>query len=142
MNLKQNGLRRRVGIEARRISSQHRQLDQFYGMLAEALRRERPADARSAFQRFRDALEAHFTMEDEIHFPALHGLRPDLEAQLSALVAEHRDFRQQLETLQGQFDRSELGPGAEVLDDFVTRLAAHEGREEKLLADLPASPTR
>ena len=139
MDLKQDGLRRRVGIEARRISSQHRQLDQFYGMLAEALRRERPAEVRSAFQRFRDALEAHFTMEDEIHFPALHGLRPDLEPQLSALVTEHGAFREQLESLQGHFDRSELDPGAGLLDELVTRLAAHEGREEKLLADLPGA---
>jgi len=87
----QPGLRLRVGREARRISSQHRQLDTFYGMVLDSLSNGRAERARSEFLRFHDALEAHFTVEEQIHFPALHGLRPELDAELATLVEVHSE---------------------------------------------------
>jgi hemerythrin len=138
MNLKQTGLGRRMQIEGRRISDQHRQLDQLFGLVAAALEGDDAAAARAAFQRFRDALEAHFSMEDDVHFPALHGLRPALEPELTALVEEHRHFRTELEALAAQLTSGALAEAADAVDRFVTGLATHEGREEKLLAALLA----
>lgn len=136
MNLKQNGLRRRVEIESRRIPSQHRQLDQFYGVLASALERRDLPGARSAFSHFADACRAHFAMEDEIYFPALHGLRPDLEPTLTDLVQEHRAMVRTLERLASLFEADRLAEGEGELDRLVTRLQAHEGREERILEGL------
>jgi hypothetical protein len=131
-NPEQPGLRMRVGREARRISSQHRQLDVFYGLVADALDGGRDRRARSEFLRFHDALDAHFTMEDRIHFPALHGLRPELDEELAALVQEHHAFRSDLEEMARLLEAQDLEACRTRLDAFVTRLAAHEGREERI----------
>jgi len=128
----QPGLRLRVGREARRISSQHRQLDTFYGMVLDSLSNGRAERARSEFLRFHDALEAHFTVEEQIHFPALHGLRPELDAELAALVEEHRTFRDALDQIAQTLEASNLPRAAEELDRLVLGLAAHEGREERM----------
>jgi hypothetical protein len=129
---RQPGLRLRVGREARRISSQHRQLDTFYGMVVASLGNGLAHRARSEFLRFHDALDAHFTVEERIHFPALHGLQPELDEELAALVEEHKTFRTQLDTIAETLKREDLDGGSEALDRFVVDLAAHEGREERM----------
>jgi hemerythrin superfamily protein len=129
---RQPGLRMRIVREARRISGQHRQLDVFYGMLIKSLFRENVAKARAEFLRFHDALEAHFTVEERIHFPALHGLRPELDAELAALVEEHKAFRETLDRLAALLESKELARCSDDLDQFVVELAAHEGREEQM----------
>ena len=136
MGVKQEGLEKRVAFEARRISSQHRQLEAFHELVAQALAAGEPAGVLRAFMRFRDALEAHFAMEDEVFFPALHGLRPDLEAELTVLVQEHRGFRTQLERVQALFDAEQIGEGGRLLEDMVGVLIEHETREERLQAGM------
>lgn len=128
----QPGLRMRVTRESRRISNQHRQLDLFYEMLLKSLSRENASKARSEFLRFHDALEAHFTVEERIHFPALHGLRPELDDELAGLVEDHKTFRATLERLASLLEQKELARCSDELDRFVVDLAAHEGREERM----------
>lgn len=134
MNPKQPGLERRIGQETLRISRQHRQLNTFYEVLSGALRRGDEVQARETFRRLCDALEAHFAMEDEFYFPSLHGLRPELEPEITALMDEHRIFRGDLEALTDGFERSpDLAAVARAFEEFAARLAAHEEREERLL---------
>ena len=136
MNLKQDGLSRRLAIEARRISSQHRQLDELYGLLLSALDGEPLAAVQRGFERFRDALEAHFAMEDDVHFPAFHGLRPELESRLTALIEEHKVMRKALDVVQARLQSGDLEAGAKQLDALVVRLARHEEIEEQLIGGL------
>jgi len=136
MAVHQRGLRRRVEIESRRIPAQHRQLDQLYGALVDALEHRGVQAGAAAFRRFQDACRAHFAMEDEVYFPALHGLRPELDADLATLVEEHRAFEATLEELEALFAAGRLAEAEQELDRLVPRLAAHEGREERLLDGL------
>jgi hemerythrin-like domain-containing protein len=130
------GLALRMQRERRVISSQHRQLDDFTLRLAAALDAGEATDARAAFQRFSDALEAHLALEDGLYFPALRQLRPNLETALESLSDEHEALRERLTKLarlveSGRCDAC-LGP----LERFAGQLADHEGREEGLLASL------
>ena len=129
---RQPGLKRRIDREAKRISSQHRQLDVFYGMVVASLLRGNAKRARSEFLRLHDALEAHFTVEERMHFPALHGLRPELDDELAALVEEHKVFRKTLQSIAATLQQGDLDAGGDALDRFVVELAAHEGREEQM----------
>ena len=128
----QPGLRRRIKREARRIASQHGQLDVFYGRLLASLTQGRVVRVRSEFLRFQDALEAHFTVEERIHFPALHGLRPELDAALTELVYEHRHFREQLGRISELVEHGRLEEAGRDLDRLIVGLAAHETREERM----------
>jgi len=135
----QPGLEKRMGKESRRISSQHRQLDALYALVARALAGADGPEARSCFVRFCDALEAHFSLEDELYFPALHGMRPALESDLAQLSRDHVGFRQDLLDLNGLLEAGDLPGCSQRLDGFVRRLAQHEGREEQILERIQAS---
>ena len=67
------GLDMRMRREALRVASQRHQLDQFHEVFESALARGDAASAKQSFARFADALEAHFKLEEEVYFPALHG---------------------------------------------------------------------
>lgn len=130
----QPGLRKRLKKEAGRISSQHRQLDVFFEMVMSALGRSSLHGARVAYLRFRDALEAHITLEDKVFFPALSGLDPTLRHELTDLVHEHKDLRATLDELH---DRLAKGDGARFQEGFerlAERFRDHEQREERILA--------
>jgi hypothetical protein len=134
--LEQPGLRLRLRAEHRRISSQHRQLDVLYGFVADALGRGCLPDARTAFQRFRDAWDAHTGLEDGFYFPALRGLRPALEERLEALCDDHARFREALEEVERAFVREELESAATALEGVVFAIAEHERSEEDLVGEI------
>lgn len=126
---------------APRISSQHRQLDVFFGMVLEALKRSSAGAARLAFTRFSDALEAHISLEDQIFFPALNGLHPASEAALVELVKQHQNFRERIEELHGLLAEGSLETFSTCFDALAADITVHEGREENLVAALTgASP--
>jgi hemerythrin superfamily protein len=129
-----------MGRDVRRISSQHRQLDALYAMIAGAIEKGLASKAQLAFLRFQDALEAHFSLEDELYFPALRGLRPELDGDLAALVREHQDLRESMCSVRGEFERSDLECSANALEEFIRLLTAHEDREEQLLESIQGRP--
>ena len=134
--LEQPGLRQRMKSEVRRVSSQHRQLEDFFEMLSSALARDSLEGARIAFQRFRDALDAHLTLEDTVFFPALNGLSPGHADELSRLVEEHALFREELETLHDCIARGRKQRFSEDVHALAERVWQHEQLEEELLARL------
>jgi iron-sulfur cluster repair protein YtfE (RIC family) len=125
-----------MGHESRRISSQHRQLDTLYGLIVSSLQRGEREPARQALQRFEDAFEAHISLEDGFYFPALRGMQVDVGEELESLSHEHGRFREDLAALAAAVQSAPLEAVADSLDEFITRVAAHEGREEALIASL------
>jgi len=132
----QPGLRLRMLQEARRIVSQHRQLDVFHVQVAKALRRQDRTRVRELFTRFREALEAHIRMEEVTHFPALHGLHPDWDAQLTELVREHQSFRADLAETTEALERGQLESFERCYESFLRSLTAHEAAEEWLFGEI------
>ncbi len=141
MTSRQPGLRKRLQLEVRRIFHQHEQLDVFFAVAMGSVRAADAGRAREAFDHLRDALEAHFDVEERTHFPAIHGLSPETDEQLAALVREHAELRSTLAELGGLLadgDLAEAGNGLQLLGE---RLLAHEKIEEQLLAGV-AVPSR
>lgn len=128
----QPGLRLRLAHASRRLPVQHDFLDALLATTGRALERTDAAEAQEAMRGFRGALEAHFQLEEEVHFPALHGLQPRCGAELEALVREHHALRDRLLALEGRLGRE---PGSAVAPDFAElahALRQHESREERL----------
>lgn len=130
---------RRMGHAGRRISSQHRQLDEFFGMVLDALDRSSLSSARIAFTRFSDALEAHLTLEDNVFFPALHGLYRELSRDLTELVDEHGAFRRTLADLHGMLAEGSAETFGRAFERFALEVAEHEAREEAVVSSVPHS---
>jgi len=140
----QPGLRLRLAHEARRIASQHSYLDALEATTLRAFERGDPAEMQQALHGFHGSLDAHFALEEQVHFPALHGLRPDFQSELDELIREHVRFREELDRI-GASLRAIGGnaAAAEILAafrDVVANLRRHEEREERLLSRAAEGP--
>ena len=138
--LNEPGLVLRMSSGTRRIFGQHRQLEDFSGMVASSLAGGSLRSTRLAFTRFRDALEAHITVEDQMFFPAVRGMRPGLDADLAQLVLEHARFREHLEELHELLAKGSAEAFGESFGDFRADFAQHEAREEQIISAATSGP--
>jgi hypothetical protein len=134
MELAPAGLRYRLRRALRQIGEQHRQLRELHDRLAVAIAAGERSAARDAFVRFRHAIGAHFELEDEVFFPALHGLHPEERGDLEGLGSDHAGLLAALKQLGSLFEEDSLERFAAAFDAFRLDLAAHEKREEALVA--------
>lgn len=134
----ETGLRHRARRVARQISTQHRHLNPLFEALQDALVQGEAVEAQQACARFRDALDAHFSLEDEFFFPALHGLCPDRAPELSGLSRDHQRLLSELARLAAAVEGAELEQAARVLESFASTLSSHEHREEQLVSSINA----
>ena len=130
------GVAYRLRRGVRHISNQHRQLDVMVDSVFDALEAHMPRAAAVAFQRFRDALEAHFSLEESLYFPALGGVVPELRDKLGSFVADHMELRGHLDGVDAALDAGALDRAAQVLEELTRALADHEAQEERTLAHL------
>jgi hypothetical protein len=130
----ETGLRHRLRRALRRTEAQHVKLRALLSELEGSLSAGKTGSIARQLARFCDALEAHFDLEDEVLFPALHGLHPPSKVALEALSSEHRLF---LSELRGML-------AAPSLDETTfarlrRALGEHERREEQLLESILGS---
>jgi hemerythrin superfamily protein len=136
MESMETGLRFRLKRAARQIGKQHRHLDRICLKLGEAIADGAIDHARDAFERYCSAVEAHFTLEDEVFFPAIHGLHPEQSGELESLSRDHVEFSEQLRRMAEQMAQAGLEAFAKSFQVYAQTLASHEGREEQLLSKL------
>jgi iron-sulfur cluster repair protein YtfE (RIC family) len=129
-----DGLDLRLRREALRIASQHHQLDQFHEVFENALARGDGAAAELSFARFADALVAHFAIEEQVYFPALHGRDVAAASELAELAREHETLRGAVDEILVSLRAGNLPACEAAVAAWLPRLVLHERREEALLA--------
>lgn len=135
------GLRLRMRGEERRIASQHERLDDLVGAVYKRIEEVGASAALDDFRLFVTALEAHMAVEEEIYFPALHGLRADVGPELRDLVAEHGSLREASQAIHELLEADEAEPASAALDRLASRVSSHELAEEELIARITEGPT-
>ncbi len=134
------GLKRRMRGEERRISSQHRQLGDLFRHVRDSVARGGPRKAVGDFLLFATVLDAHMSVEEDIYFPALHGLRSDLANELEALVREHELIRAELSQIRIVLAKADRAAAFAAFDQLVDFLNRHEREEEELIARVIEGP--
>ena len=129
-------LERRMEQYGHRLTAQHRQLDEFFGMVLKGVERGSLVAARVAFTRFYDALDAHITLEDRVFFPALRGLNARVASELVRLVEDHSGFRSTLHDLSDLLAKGSIEQFSVDFDSLAVLFAQHEEREERLVAEV------
>jgi hypothetical protein len=127
------GLRSRLRRALQRVGEQHRSLRE----IAVELDRALPSGSRELVDvwltRMHDGLAAHFELEEKVLFPALHGLDPATLPEIEQLERDHGRFLADSGALLGrELSQSAFAPAHP--KGLRERLAAHELREELLLA--------
>ena len=128
-----SGLRYRLRRALRQIGDQHRHMRDMHRVLGQTLADGDRRDARDAFVRYRHAIGAHFELEDEVFFPAIHGLHPEFTEALEALARDHELYLDELKRMSEQLDAETLESFARSFQRFSQALGEHEQREERLV---------
>lgn len=131
-----SGLRYRVRRAARQIGEQHRHLGEVLGKLEAILAEGSREGVDDLLVRYRSALDAHFALEDDVFFPALHGLHPEHAEELEALSRDHEAYARVLEELAHLLQSASLDRFARELRQLEKDLERHESREERLVRSL------
>ena len=93
-------------------------------------------------ERYCTAVRAHFALEEDVFFPALHGLHPEHGPALEALCVDHVDFGRDLERLGASLEDEELEARRRAFRHHQERMGEHEAREEQVARELAARPPR
>jgi hypothetical protein len=134
------GLRLRMRGEERRITSQHARLDELCGEVHARLDEDGAVKAVGEFALFAAALDAHMTVEEDIYFPALHGLRPDSGEELTGFVRDHAQLREALGAIRERLEANDGDRARESLDRLAQDISRHELAEEALIARITEGP--
>jgi hypothetical protein len=132
----QTGLRHRLRRAVRRSESQHVQLRALLADIETPLRAGTRGVSSELLARLRDALQAHFELEDQVLFPALHGLQPAAGPPIETLCREHADFLTEL----GASLAQPSGCDGDAFLRLRAALGDHERREEQLLESVVGGP--
>jgi len=130
------GLRFRLGRAARHTAEQHRHIQEILRDFDRAVREGDRSALADVFRLYRSALTAHFSLEEEVFFPALHGLHPEHAGELDALSREHQEVNAVLEELDARVEAEEVDSFLRAFQELVDRLTGHEQREEALVHSL------
>jgi len=137
---KDGGLRLRMRGEETRISSQHERLDELCREVYMRIEKDGAALAINDFLLFVTALDAHMTVEEDIYFPALHGLREDAGEELAKLVAEHETLREGADEIRLLLKAGDRDGARLALDSLAREISRHEQAEEDLIARITEGP--
>ena len=138
--VRDNGLRLRMRSEERRIESQHEQLDDLCREVYSRIDKDGAKLAINDFLLFMAALDAHMKVEEDIYFPALHGLREDAGSELTALVAEHVELRLEADVVRLRLKENDQASARIALDHLARQISEHERSEEDLIAKITEGP--
>lgn len=135
------GERLRLRDSERRIEGQHARLEDIAQGVWETLDKGGAASAINDFLLYLAAMEAHMSLEEEVTFPRLHGLRPDLEIELTRLEQDHEDMREALGEIKRRLKCGDDAGARFAFEALARRLDRHEEIEEELLAHVSEAPT-
>lgn len=132
MSRMETGLRYRLKRAARQMAAQHRHLSPIFETLGSILDERNAEKAHAGFRKLREALGAHFALEDDVVFPALHGLLPACAVDLEALSREHEQFLEEMRRMADVLSR-DLDGFARDFNRLSVALQAHEEREHRIV---------
>ncbi len=137
---KDGGLRLRMRSEEQRISSQHRRLNALCREVYARIEKDGPSLAIDDFLLFVTALDAHMAVEEDIFFPALHGLRADAGGELTRFVEVHVELRRAADEVRLLLKAGDQAQAHLALDSLASHISKHEQAEEDLISRIIEGP--
>ena len=119
---------------------EHSELDQLIEVLVEACGGRSSAAASAALEDLAQALEGHMAVEEEVYFPLVGHLRPELEPTIKGVRLAHGVLRGQLDQLREQLAGNEREEIGRLLASLLEVFRSHEAIEGQLIADLGILP--
>lgn len=115
------------------LSRDHRRLDDLFADAKRALAAGEVARAAEQFAAFREGLERHMAVEEQVLFPAFESLTGITAGPTRVMRAEHDQMRELLDAISSRLAQDAPGPQQTPLAELTALLYAHNGKEERIL---------
>jgi len=119
----------------RLVGRAHRRLDALFVELRDALAEgEEHRSLLACAARLREAMEEHLDQEDELFWPAVRALDPEMGRRLRGFAEEHPGLRARIVEIHAKLSDGAPADALPALDALAEDFAAHEAGEEALVA--------
>lgn len=118
---------------------EHSELDQLIEVLVEACGGGSGAAASAALEELAEAMQGHLAVEEEVYFPLVEHLRPELGVTLQGVRQAHGVMLGQLDQLREQLAGGELEEAGRLLGTLLDLFRSHEVIEGQLISELTGS---
>ena len=115
------------------FSEDHHRCDELWTQVERAADAGNRDEAQRAWQAFRDAMERHFRMEEEIVFPAFESATGMLAGPTAVMRSEHAQMRQLMERMDAAAGAGDLSALADHGDTLLMIIQQHNVKEEGML---------
>jgi len=115
------------------LAEDHHACDGMFAGIEAAVGRADFAAALSAFARFREAMERHFSAEEEIVFPAYEGKTGDRSGPTEVMRREHQMMRGLLVKMDAALAQSQAQQYLGLSETLLILLQQHNIKEENIL---------
>lgn len=117
------------------MSAAHKNCDDDFARAEEAVLENQWAEAGSAFSRFRNAMEQHFGMEEEVLFPALKASGGPA-GPVQVMHMEHAQMHDLFEQMAMSIEAKDAENYAGVSETLLIVMQQHNHKEEQILYPL------
>lgn len=115
------------------MGTDHRRCDGLFADAEGHVGAGRWADAAMAFRGFVAELERHFTMEEEVAFPAFEQQTGMTEGPTTVMRMEHTQMRQAAREMSDALDAQDADTFLGLSDTFMLLMQQHNMKEEQIL---------
>ena len=109
-------------------------------LLVEAIATQGTSAANAALRELAEAMEAHFSVKEEVYFPLVEDLRPDQRYSVERARRVHTRVRRGLGELSRSLADGRLQEARSLLGELLAELRAHEQEAARLIAGLRQAP--
>lgn len=124
------------GGDLERWWQEHADLDRLVNALSESTASRSAPAASAALEDLAEALDAHFAVEEEVYFPLVESLRPELAPTVQKARLTHVELRAQVDWIRKHLRDGDWPPVREALGQLLDLLHSHEEMEAGLIAGL------
>jgi hypothetical protein len=116
------------------------ELGPLVSLLVEAVATQGPSAASAALRELAEAMEAHFSVKEEVYFPLVEDLRPDQRTSVERARRVHTRVRRGLGELGRSLTDGRIDEARDLLGELLAELRVHEREAARLIAGLRQAP--
>lgn len=111
----------------------HKRCDNLFAAAEAAVAEQDWTRASAGFDTFRDALQHHFAMEEDVMFPAFEGRTGMRQGPTMVMRSEHRQMSELLNRMSGAIGRKDMDAFLGDADTLLILMQQHNVKEEQML---------
>ncbi|GIX42897.1 MAG: hypothetical protein KatS3mg129_2630 [Leptospiraceae bacterium] len=123
------------------LTKDHKECDEFFAKVENALHSEKIEEAKNAFLEFYQRTKRHFVIEEDILFPEFEAITVNTMGPTQVMRMEHQDMNYQLDVLKSllekeKISKEEINEAKNTLENILFILQQHNMKEEQILYNM------